>query len=195
MPQWGELSHFSPRVAAPVVIPTELAIPHKAARTMGRVAQLATISAGLAMRDAGLSDEEVTSGNVGLAYGSTHGSSQANEDWVRKLVANKGFLGMTATTYLKFMSNTTAANLATHFGIRGRVMCTSAACVSASSGDRLWLRDDRNRALRRHGVRRRRGASLQPCRGVRHAVCREQSVQRRRPSSRRAHSTRGATAS
>jgi len=133
MPQWGEIDHFSPRVAAPVVIPKQLEIPHKAARTMGRVAQLATISAGLAMRDAGLSDEEITSGNVGLAYGSTHGSSQANEDWVRKLVANKSLLGMTATTYLKFMSNTTAANVATHFGIRGRVMCTSAACVSASS--------------------------------------------------------------
>jgi 3-oxoacyl-[acyl-carrier-protein] synthase II len=39
---------------------------------------------------------------------------------------------MTATTYLKFMSHTTAANLATHFGVRGRVLCTSAACVSAT---------------------------------------------------------------
>ena len=133
MPQWAEIGHFSPRVAAPVVIPKELEIPHKAARTMGRVAQLATISAGLAMKDAGLSDEEVRSGSVALAYGSTHGSSHANEEWVRKLVANKSLLGMTATTYLKFMSNTTAANVATHYGIRGRVMCTSAACVSASS--------------------------------------------------------------
>jgi 3-oxoacyl-[acyl-carrier-protein] synthase II len=30
------------------------------------------------------------------------------------------------------MSHTTAANLAIHFGVHGRVMCTSAACVSAS---------------------------------------------------------------
>jgi 3-oxoacyl-[acyl-carrier-protein] synthase II len=39
---------------------------------------------------------------------------------------------MSATTYLKFMSHTTSANLAIHFGMRGRVISTSAACVSAS---------------------------------------------------------------
>jgi len=99
---------------------------------MGRVAQLATIATTIAIRDAGLLADELADGTIGLAYGSTHGSSQANEDWVRKLVASNGFLGMTATTYLKFMSHTTAANLATHFGIHGRVMCTSAACVSAT---------------------------------------------------------------
>lgn len=132
MPQWDELTHFSPRVAAPVEVPKELEIPHKQARTMGRVAQLATISADLAMKDAGITAEEIADGTVDLAYGSTHGSSHANEEWVRKLVAQRGLLGMTATTYLKFMSHTTAANIATHFGIHGRVQCTSAACVSAS---------------------------------------------------------------
>jgi 3-oxoacyl-[acyl-carrier-protein] synthase II len=132
MPAWGSIGHFSPRVAAPVEVPSALQIPHKAARTMGRVAQLATIATTIAIRDAGLGADEVRDGTVGLAYGSTNGSSQANEDWTRKLVAQNGFLGMTSTTYLKFMSHTTAANLATHFGIRGRVICTSAACVSAT---------------------------------------------------------------
>ncbi|MBL0217726.1 MAG: beta-ketoacyl-ACP synthase [Myxococcales bacterium] len=132
MPEWDALSHFSPRVAAPVRIPKALEIPHKAARTMGRVAQLATIATDLAIKDAGLSADELADGTIGLAYGSTHGSSQANEDWVRKLVSQNGFLGMTATTYLKFMSHTTAANLAIHFGVHGRVLCTSAACVSAT---------------------------------------------------------------
>ena len=132
MPEWDALSHFSPRVAAPVLIPKALEIPHKAARTMGRVAQLATIATDLAIKDAALSAIELADGTIGLAYGSTHGSSQANEDWVRKLVSQNGFLGMTATTYLKFMSHTTAANLAIHFGVHGRVLCTSAACVSAT---------------------------------------------------------------
>jgi 3-oxoacyl-[acyl-carrier-protein] synthase II len=132
MPSWDAIGHFAPRVAAPVVIPAELEVPHKAARTMGRVAQLATIATTLAVKDAALPADEFADGTIGLAYGSTHGSSQANEDWVRKLVANGGFLGMSATTYLKFMSHTTAANLATHFGVHGRVLCTSAACVSAS---------------------------------------------------------------
>jgi 3-oxoacyl-[acyl-carrier-protein] synthase II len=132
MPSWDAIGHFAPRVAAPVSVPAALEVPHKAARTMGRVAQLATVATTLAVRDAQLTADEFADGTIGLAYGSTHGSSQANEDWVRKLVANSGFLGMSATTYLKFMSHTTAANLATHFGVHGRVICTSAACVSAS---------------------------------------------------------------
>lgn len=132
IPEWSSIGHFSPRVAARTLVPKELEVPHRAARTMGRVAQLATVATELALRDAGLGKPELTDGTVGLAYGSTHGSSQANEDWVRKLVAQGGFLGMSSTTYLKFMSHTTAANLATHFGIRGRVICSSAACVSAT---------------------------------------------------------------
>lgn len=132
VPEWSEIGHLATRVAAPVKLPAALEVPHKAARTMGRVAQLATVATTIAVRDAGLSDDELTGGAVGLAYGSTHGSSTANEEWVRKLVKNNSFLGMSATTYLKFMSHTTAANLATHFGVRGRVLCTSAACVSAT---------------------------------------------------------------
>jgi len=132
MPEWNEIGHLATRVAAPVAVPRALEVPHKAARTMGRVSQLATIATTLAVRDAGLGADELTDGTVGLAYGSTHGSSTANEEWVRKLVKNNSFLGMSSTTYLKFMSHTTAANLAIHFGIRGRVLCTSAACVSAT---------------------------------------------------------------
>lgn len=132
MPEWDAHSHFSPRVAAPVAVPKAIEVPHKAARTMGRVAQLATVASTIAIDDARLSKEELTSGEVALAYGSTHGSSKANEDWVRKLLVQGGFLGMTATTYIKFMSHTCAANIATHFGIRGRVVSTVAACVSAS---------------------------------------------------------------
>ena len=132
MPEWDALSHFAPRVAAPVLVPAELEIPHRAARTMGRVAQLSAIATKIAIDDAALGADEFAEGTIGLAYGSTNGSSKANEDWVRKLVTQNGFLGMTSTMYLKFMSHTTAANLATHFGIHGRVICTSAACVSAT---------------------------------------------------------------
>jgi 3-oxoacyl-[acyl-carrier-protein] synthase II len=132
MPEWDEIGHFAPRLAAPAAIPPELDIPRRAARTMGRVAQLAVVATGIAVRDAGLGEEELQSGTVGLAYGSTHGSSAANEQWVRKLLTQNGFLGMSSTTYLKFMSHTTSANLAIHFGIRGRVISTSAACVSGS---------------------------------------------------------------
>ena len=132
MPEWDAVGHLAPRVAAPVAVPKELEIPHKAARTMGRVSQLATIATTIAVRDAGLTQDEFADGTIGVAYGSTNGSSKANEEWAKKLVKQNGFLGLSSTTYLKFMSHTTAANLAIHFGVRGRVICTSAACVSAT---------------------------------------------------------------
>jgi 3-oxoacyl-[acyl-carrier-protein] synthase II len=132
MPEWDAIGHLSPRVAAPVAVPKELEIPHKAARTMGRVSQLATIATQIAVTDAGLTPEEFADGTIGIAYGSTNGSSKANEEWCKKLIKQSGFLGLSSTTYLKFMSHTTAANLAIHFGVRGRVICTSAACVSAT---------------------------------------------------------------
>ncbi len=132
MPEWDGIAHFTPRVAAPVTIPKELQLTHKQSRTMGRVSQLSTVATQLAVTDAQLSAEEMENGTIGLAYGSTNGSSSANQEWVKKLVSPNGFLGMSATTYLKFMSHTTSANLAIHFGMKGRVISTVAACVSAS---------------------------------------------------------------
>ncbi|CAN5901448.1 beta-ketoacyl-ACP synthase [soil metagenome] len=132
MPEWASISHFSPRLAAPTIVPKALELGHKEARTMGRVAQLSTIATTIAVRAAGLGGDEFANGTIGLAYGSTNGSTMANEEWSRKLIAQGGFLGMSATTYLKFMSHTTSANLAIHFGIHGRVITTAAACVSAS---------------------------------------------------------------
>jgi len=132
MEGWDKIGHFSARLAAPVVIPKELELDRKASRSIGRVGVLSTIATQLAVDDAGLKPEEFADGTIGLAYGSTNGSSTANEEWVKKLMSKGSLLGMTATTYLKFMSHTTAANLAIHFGVHGRVLCTSAACVSAT---------------------------------------------------------------
>lgn len=132
MPEWGTIPHFTPGVAAPVTIPKELQLTHKQQRTMGRVSLLSTAATQLAINDAQLSAEEMENGTIGLAYGSTNGSSSANQEWVKKLTSTNGFLGMSATTYLKFMSHTTSANLAIHFGMKGRVVSTVAACVSAS---------------------------------------------------------------
>ena len=49
--------------------------PRKAARTMGRVALLAVYATEQALADAGLAVESLGSLRLGLAHGSTHGSS------------------------------------------------------------------------------------------------------------------------
>ncbi len=131
MREWDAIPHLTTRLAAPARAHQIPALSKKLSRTMGRVSQLSTVATAEAIADAGLDTDEIRSGSVGLAYGSTHGSSSASEEWVRKLVT-QGFLGLASTTYLKFMSHTAAANLALYFGIRGRVISTCAACVSAS---------------------------------------------------------------
>lgn len=132
MPEWNEIGHLFTRLAAPVRNLSFDHLPRNSTRTMGRVAMLATRASEEAIVDAGLSADELHSPDVTLAYGSTHGSSSANEAWVRKLLARNAFLGLASTAYLKFMSNTTSVNLAIHFGLRGRVLSTCSACVSAS---------------------------------------------------------------
>ena len=131
MRDWEAIPHLTTRLGAPARAHQVPGISKKLSRTMGRVSLLSTVATSEAIADAGLDAAEIHSGKVGLAYGSTHGSSSASEAWVRKLVTH-GFLGLASTTYLKFMSHTAAANLALYFGVKGRVITTCSACVSAS---------------------------------------------------------------
>lgn len=131
-PEWAAIRDFDTRLAAEVVDLDLSNYPRKKARTMGRVSLLATYATEQAVAEAGLDERALQSGRVGLAYGSTHGSSSEFEGWCRSLFKNEGMTGLASTTYLKFMSHTCAANLALYYGIRGRVITTCSACVSAS---------------------------------------------------------------
>jgi 3-oxoacyl-[acyl-carrier-protein] synthase II len=106
--------------------------PRHHTRSMGRVALLAAHATDAALADAKIGDDLRTSPEVGLAYGSTHGSSVELERFCRKVFANDSLEGVSSSAYLRFMSHTTSANLAGLYRIRGRVLSTSAACVSAS---------------------------------------------------------------
>ncbi|MCP4446859.1 MAG: beta-ketoacyl-ACP synthase [Myxococcales bacterium] len=131
--EWDALEHLETlrtRLAAPVdaELPT---YPRRKSRTMGRVSHLASSATEQAIADAGITEGELRSGRVGLAYGSTNGSTTALEEYCTSLFST-GFAKISGAAYLKFMSHTCAANLAQLFEIRGRVISTSAACVSAS---------------------------------------------------------------
>ena len=106
--------------------------PRKKSRSMGRVSLLSIFATQQAIDDAGLSEDDLSSGDLGLAYGSTHGSTSALEDFCRALFVEGSLQGISGTSYLKFMSHTCAANLAQFYEIRGRVVSCCAACVSGS---------------------------------------------------------------
>ena len=127
---WRKIGHLATRLAGEVGEVSLKGRDRKKIRSMGRVARLALLATERALADAELTD--VTDPKVGLAYGSTHGSSSAYVDFARPLFARDSFEGLPSTSYLKFMSHTCAANLAAYYGVRGRVISTCAACVSGS---------------------------------------------------------------
>ena len=130
--QWDAYGNLATRLAAPVAEIDFSGYPRKKIRTMGRVALLSAYASDQAIADSGLTPAELSSGKVGLAYGSTHGSSSELEEFCRSLFKQDSLSGLPSTSYLKFMSHTCAANLAMYYGIRGRIITTCSACVSSS---------------------------------------------------------------
>ncbi len=133
MPEWAEIQGLSTRLAGVAKNVPFDGYPRKKTRSMGRVALLATYATERALADAGIGPDLTSMPDVGLAYGSTHGSSTAQEEFCRTLFTRNGMRGIPSTSYLKIMSNTCVVNLANFFGIQGRVISTCSACTSASN--------------------------------------------------------------
>ncbi len=131
-PEWARVAGLETRLGAAVSAPDPASYPRKKVRSMGRVGLLALTATERCLADAGLDRALLAGGRVGLAYGSTHGSSEAMEVFTRDLFSTYSLAGLQGTGYLKFMSHTCAANLAQYYGVRGRVVPTCAACVSGS---------------------------------------------------------------
>ena len=104
----------------------------KQVRSMGRVSLMATRATEVALEDAQLLDEcFLKSGRLGIAYGSSMGSTKPIVAF-GDLLKSGDMSGITATSYIQMMSHTTAVNIGVFFGIRGRVYTTSSACTSGS---------------------------------------------------------------
>ncbi|WP_065204623.1 beta-ketoacyl-ACP synthase [Shewanella woodyi] len=135
MDEWDKFDGLNTRLAAPV---TDFEKPahysRKKIRSMGRVSLMATRASELALIDANLLDSPVvSSGAMGIAYGSSTGSTDpliAFGDMLKE----GDMSGVTATSYIRMMAHTTAVNVGVFFGLKGRVHTTSSACTSGSQG-------------------------------------------------------------
>ncbi|HRI06838.1 MAG TPA: beta-ketoacyl-ACP synthase [Nannocystaceae bacterium] len=132
MRDWERIGDMRTRLGGVVELDLSGRYPRKKIRSMGRVSLLATYATEAAIADARLDPELVSSGRVGLAYGSTTGSSDAMEEFCGTLFTNYSLKGLSANSYLKMMSNTCAANLGHFFQIRGRIITTCSACTSGA---------------------------------------------------------------
>ena len=135
MPEWEEYDGLDTKLGAPVTdFEPPASFTRKKTRSMGRVAMLATAASERALEDAGLlGDSILHSGRVGVAYGSSTGSTQAITDFANMLLS-KSLDGITATTYIRMMGHTTPVNIGVFFGLKGRIITTSSACTSGSQG-------------------------------------------------------------
>ncbi|MGI2106433.1 beta-ketoacyl-ACP synthase [Shewanella frigidimarina] len=135
MDEWDRYPGLNTRLAAPV---TDFTLPahysRKKIRSMGRVSMMATRASELALEDAGLlNDPILNSGQAGVAYGSSTGSTDPIMGFGDMLKTGE-MSGLTATSYIRMMAHTTAVNIGVFFGLQGRIHTRSSACTSASQG-------------------------------------------------------------
>jgi len=87
------------------------------------------------LQQSGLTEEFITSGKLGVAFGSIHGSPTTQREIYRTFFRaedNAAFKKIGAVDYLKSMVHTTAVNITKMFGITGRVISSGTACTTSS---------------------------------------------------------------
>jgi len=132
MKDWERYTYMNTMLACPIDF-TMPDYPRKKIRGLGRVGQLALVSADRALASSGIKpdDPELKSGRIGVAYGSSMGSIEPLLDFYSMLVLDD-IKKITATTYIKAMPQTCAANIGVFFGLSGRIITTNTACTSGS---------------------------------------------------------------
>jgi 3-oxoacyl-[acyl-carrier-protein] synthase II len=143
MNDWDIYEKMNTRLAVPVDF-TMPNFPRKKIRGMGRIAQMALVSADTALRQAGLADSpELRGGRCGIAYGSSMSSIESVLD-VYSMLVLKDMKNMSATTYIRGMPQTCAANLEVFYSLTGRLITTNTACTSGSMSIGLAYETIRN---------------------------------------------------
>ena len=131
LPEWEKYQGMNTRLACPVDFKAP-DFPRKKIRGMGRIALMAVTSADNALKDAGLYESpELKEGRCGVSFGSSAGSIDSLLDFYSMLITNTANR-ISATTYIKMMPQTCAANISVFYGLTGRLITTNTACTSGS---------------------------------------------------------------
>ncbi|MCP4683434.1 MAG: 3-oxoacyl-ACP synthase [Desulfobacterales bacterium] len=114
--------------------PLEFDFKRQYRKTMGPVSFYACRVAKDIFEKAGLDQNFISSGRLGVAFGSTHGSPSVQREIYKSFFSDSRsqFSSIGAVDYLKSMVHTTAVNITKMFGITGRVISSSTACTTSS---------------------------------------------------------------
>jgi len=122
------------QVFGTVSYPIDFDFKRKFRKTMGPVAYYACQVVKEVLESAGLSQDFISSGRLGVAFGSTHGSPTVQREIYEHFFSGseERFSAIGAVDYLKSMVHTTAVNITKMFEIKGRVISSSTACTTSS---------------------------------------------------------------
>ncbi len=103
-------------------------------KTMGPVAFYACQVAKEVLAASQLDQSFTTSGRLGVAFGSIHGSPGVQRNIYKNFYTRDGagYSSIGAVDYLKSMVHTTAVNITRMFGITGRVISSGTACTTST---------------------------------------------------------------
>ena len=131
IPEWKKYKGLRCLVGTSVQMQDEKLIPRQNRRSMGRLSIFAVQAAQQALRDAGISKEELSSGRLGCVIGSTMGSAESIAEAFETILPDNDLAKLPSTKFFQCISHTAAMNVAQYLGIIGVVMATNAACASA----------------------------------------------------------------
>ena len=122
------------RVFGTVSYPIDFNFARKYRKTMGPVAYYACQVVKEVLESADLQQDFISSGRLGVAFGSTHGSPTVQRQIYEHFFSGseERFASIGAVDYLKSMVHTTAVNITKMFQITGRVISSCTACTTSS---------------------------------------------------------------
>ncbi len=133
MPEWQGINGLRSCLAAPVpAFDAKPLLARTLRRTMGKMALYATLASMEAVADAGLTKDEIESGETGVVLGSTTGSPGAYQEYYRNFLSERGLATVKSGEFFKLMSHSCAANVSLALGITGEQWATVSACTSSS---------------------------------------------------------------
>jgi 3-oxoacyl-[acyl-carrier-protein] synthase II len=126
--------HIHSKVFGTIDYPVEFNFKRTHRKTMGPVAFYACQVVKEVLEQAGLDQNFITSGRLGVAFGSTHGSPTVQRNIYKTFFSGskEDYSTVSAVDYLKSMVHTTAVNITKMFGITGRVISSCTACTTSS---------------------------------------------------------------
>jgi len=133
MEGWADIQGLKSHIAAPVPeFDIKKLLPRTVRRTMGAMAVYATLATKEAIKDGGISERTLTSGETGVAIGSTTGSASAYEEFYTKYLPDKVLEEIKSGEFFKMMGHSCVANVCLALGIRGEQWGPVSACTSSS---------------------------------------------------------------